>query len=236
MSVTRGFVDYRIGAVIKFGGSLLKDPDACQAALDALSGAAASGHRLLVVPGGGPTDDAIEVLDERHAFHPNTHHYACALAQDQTGLMICDPLWGAAVSWCRTLEGAHRIIDDGRVAVLLPSQLIFALDPFERTWEITSDAMAVYFSWLVAAEKTIILTNVDGIYATDKVGEEEALIASITAKDLEAMGATAVDGCISGYLQRRQMNCWVLHGGYPARLLTLLDGGTPVGTLIRGLG
>lgn len=234
MSITKGFVDYRISAVIKFGGSLLKEPDACQGALDALSGAAANGHRLLVVPGGGPTDDAIEVLNKRHAFHPNTHHYACALAQDQTGLMICDPLWGATVSWCRTLESARRIIDDGRVAVLLPSKLIFALDPFERTWEITSDAMAVYFSWLVAAERTIILTNVDGIYPAGKVGEKEALIASITAKDLEMMGETAVDRCTPSYLQRTRMNCWVLHGGHPTRLLTLLNGGTPVGTLIKG--
>ena len=236
MSITKGFVDYRISAVIKFGGSLLKEPDACQGALDALSRAAAGGHRLLVVPGGGPTDDAIEVLDARHALHPNTHHYACALAQDQTGLILCDPLWRADVSWCRTLKSARRIIDDGRVAVLLPSKLIFALDPFARTWEITSDAMAVYFSWLVAAQRTIILTNVDGIYPPDKVGEPDALIASITATDLEMMGGTAVDACTPGYLQSKQMDCWVLHGGYPARLLTLLDGGTPVGTLIRGQG
>jgi len=234
MSITKGFVEYRIGAVVKFGGSLLKEPASCRGALDAVSRAAAAGHRLLVVPGGGPTDDTIEALDARHAFSPDTHHHACALAQDQTGLMICDPLWGAATTPCETLESARRALDEGKVAVLLPSKLVFALDPFERTWEITSDAMAVWFSWLVTAARTIVLTNVDGIYAVGKVGEKGALLASITADELETMGHTGVDACVAGYLRRRQMDCWVLHGGHPERLLTLLEGGTPIGTVIRG--
>lgn len=231
---SKGFVDYRVSATVKFGGSLLKDPGTCQGALDALSKGATDGHRLLVVPGGGPTDDTIEVLHSRHALHPNTHHYACALAQDQTGLMLCDPLWRSRLSWCSTLESARHIMDDGQVAVLLPSQLIRSLDPFERSWDITSDAIAVYFSWLVQARRTIILTNIDGIYPPGKVGERDALIATIAASDLEALGNTAVDPCTPSYLQSKQMNCWVLNGGHPTRLLALLADGTPVGTLTKG--
>jgi 5-(aminomethyl)-3-furanmethanol phosphate kinase len=232
---TRGFTDYNVDCVIKFGGSLLFDEKQCRAAINGLTDANSSGYRLLIMPGGGPTDKTIESLDRRHPFHRNTHHRACARAQDQTGLMISDPCFSSSLQPAETLEEVRCIIDSGRVAVLLPSRLIAMLDPFERTWDITSDAMAVWLAWLVSARRAVILTDVDGIFTPGHINEEGYLIPSITASNLADLGHTSVDACTAPFLCERYVDSWVLNGRYSERLLAILAGEQAIGThIVKG--
>ena len=230
----RGFTDYRIDVVIKFGGSILSNQEMCQKTIDSISQLVCGGYRVMVFPGGGPTDNTIEDLNQRHPFHPNTHHKACARAQDQTGLMICDPVWGGGFIACETLEDIVKANDHSKVGVLLPSRLIFDLDPFEHIWEITSDAMSVYFSWLVSARYTIILTDVDGVYKDGDIGDSEKLIKEISASDLENMGHTAVDVCTPIFLKNRRMDCFVMNGQNSEFILDHVSGKDVIGTLIKG--
>ena len=230
----QGFTDYKIDAVIKFGGSILADKDMCQKTINSITGLVENGYRIMVVPGGGPTDNTIEALDKRHPFNPDTHHRACARAQDQTGLMISDPVWNSRLIPCETLEEVKKANDSYMAGVILPSRLIFDLDPFERTWEITSDAMSVYFSWLVGAKHTIILTNVDGVYLDGKIGDRDKLIKSIMASELESLGHTAVDVCTPAFLNAKKMNCFVMNGQRSETMLDFLNGKEVTGTFIKG--
>lgn len=230
----QGFKDYKIDAVIKFGGSILADKDMCQKTINSITALAENGYRIMVVPGGGPTDNAIESLDKRHPFNPDTHHRACARAQDQTGLMISDPLWNGRLIPCETLEEIRKANDSSMAGVILPSRLIFDLDPFERTWEITSDAMSVYFSWLVGAKHTIILTNVDGVYLDGDIGVPHKLIKKITAAELKLLGHTAVDVCTPAFLNAKKMNCFVMNGQHSETMLNFLNGEEVIGTFIEG--
>ncbi len=232
----RGFTDYKIVCVIKFGGSILQDQTLCQNAIDEISQLARKGYRLMLIPGGGPTDKTIEALDQRHPFDAQTHHKACARAQDQTGLMICDSLWNGKFRACETLEEVIEANDQGCVAVLLPSRLIFDLNPFERTWDITSDAMSVYFSWLVGAKHTIILSDVDGIYKDGDIGNPKKLIKEISATALESMGHTAVDVCTPAFLASKKMECLVMNATHSNQIEKYLLNQREdlVGTLIYG--
>lgn len=230
-----GFTDYRIDTVVKFGGSLLADGRTCKQLIRSLGRLGEEGHRLLIFPGGGPTDNTIEGLDREYTFHPDTHHRACARAQDQTGLMIADPsLSDHRLVAVEDLEEVQKVLEAHRLPVLLPSKLIFSLDPFERSWEITSDAMAAWFAWLVHAPRVVILTNVDGVHREGKVGDPRTLVRCITAAELASLGATAVDACTAPFLDRYKLDAWVLHGGYPERLDELLKGKEPLGTHIVG--
>ena len=228
----KGFTNYNIDAVIKFGGSLLFEESQCRAAIGGLAEANSRGRRLLIMPGGGPTDKTIEGLDRRHPFQHDTHHRACARAQDQTGLMISDPCFSCSLEPAETLEEARRILDRGRVAVLLPSRLIALLDPFERTWDITSDAMSVWLAWLVSARLAIILTDVDGIFAPGHINDSEHLIPAITASELAQLGQTSVDACTAPFLNERYVESWVLNGRHPERMLAVLGGNQTIGTHI----
>lgn len=229
-----GFVDYNIDYVIKFGGSILEDFETCRKTVEVISELPLHGINVLVIPGGGPTDNTIERLDKTARFVPFTHHKACARAQDQTGLMICDPVFGDTFTPCQTFEEVNQATSLGKVPVLLPSYTIFANDPFERTWEITSDAMAAWYSWFVHCRNVIIITNVDGVYPTGEIGNDDSLISEITASDLIRYGHNAVDACTAPFLKENSINAWIINGSNPKRILDIIDGKKTVGTFIKG--
>lgn len=229
-----GFINYGIDYVIKFGGSILEDFDACKRTIKAISQLPKLGVKVLVIPGGGPTDNTIERLDKTAHFVSFTHHKACARAQDQTGLMICDPVFGDAFTPCQTFEEVNAATEVGKVPVLLPSYTIFACDPFERVWEITSDAMAAWYSWFVHCKNVIIITNVDGVYPADKIGQESALISEITASELLKYGHNAVDACTAPFLKENGINAWIVNGSAPERIIDIVHGRNIIGTFIKG--
>lgn len=230
----RGFVDYNIDYVIKFGGSILGEYEVCKQLLHEIDQLVDQGHRLLLIPGGGPTDNTIEAIDKMAHFHSDTHHHACARAQDQTGLMICDKSMSNNLCACESFEEVNAALNRKKGAVLLPSRTIFSIDPFERTWEITSDAMAAWYCWLVHCKELIILTNVDGIYEPGKIGEVESFIDYVTASDLENMGHTAVDACTAPFLKENHIDAWVLNGREPKRLSEVISKKKSTGTRIVG--
>lgn len=229
-----GFIDYQIDAVIKFGGSLLNSVETCRRAVASIVSLSRQGKRVVVLPGGGPTDNTIEALDREVHFHSDTHHYACALAQDQTGLMIADPSFSDLLAPVRTLSDARQCLANGKIPVLLPSQIIFAIDPFERTWSITSDSMAAWFAWLLHCPCVVILTDVDGLYPPEDIGKPDRLIREIDASDLIRMGHNAVDACFAAFVHTRRIDGWILNGAHPERIVELLAGSKPLGTFIRG--
>lgn len=226
-----GFTEYNVDVVIKFGGSLIEN-DNLNEIINSISALADEGKRIVIVPGGGPTDNAIEKIDEKYRFHEDTHHYACARAQDQTGLMISDANFESNLIACEDMYQALKAMDHNKVAVMLPSKIIFAIEPFKRTWDITSDSMALWFSWLVHCDQTIILTNVDGIYSEGNIGDPNYLHDEVRPSELAEMGHTAVDQCAANFIEKYDIDCWVLNGGSPDRIIECVNNGATIGTKI----
>jgi aspartokinase-like uncharacterized kinase len=220
----KGFVDYNIDYVVKFGGSLLQNKDNLKALLEILVSAIDMGQRIVVIPGGGPTDNTIEEIDQWAKFHPDTHHHACALAQDQTGLMVADSTFNPRIRSCVNLLEVQQSLFKKCVPILLPSNIMFAIDPFERTWDITSDSMAAWFAWLMNCKQTLILTNVDGVYIDGNLHESSAFVERISAQDLIEMGHTAVDACFAPFIREKCINAWILNGKKPENLLAFFEG------------
>jgi aspartokinase-like uncharacterized kinase len=220
----KGFVDYNIDYVVKFGGSLLEEKDILRELVKSLGMAAKSGKRIVIIPGGGPTDNTIERLDKWAKFHKNTHHRACALAQDQTGIMLSDIGYEDNLRICDNLEDMLPILEKNCLPILLPSKIIFAINPFEKTWEITSDSMAAWFSWLLNCDKTIILTNVDGIYHNEFIGNESYFISNIKASELISMGHTSVDQCFANFVLSKNMKSWIINGLKPEKVASFFKG------------
>lgn len=227
-----GFNNYRVDAILKFGGSLTRDLSVARALIDAIIQCRAQGWRVIVVPGGGRTDKTIEALDREQPLAPDTAHRACALAQDQTGLILCDPGFSDQLVPCDTITGCIAALDAGKVAVLLPSRIILDLDPVEKTWDITSDAVAAWVAWLVHASRLSILTDVDGIYADGHVGEANHLIRRIGYQGLLAMGHTSIDKCAAAFIARHGIEGSVLNGAFPDRLGEWLNDRQVCGTCI----
>lgn len=230
-----GFVKYNIDYVIKFGGSILENYDTFINIAIKIEELSKKGIKFLIIPGGGPTDNKIEELDKQYKLKPDTHHKACARAQDQTGLIIANNLVTKNFEVCENFEEVCRATLKNKVPVLLPSQIIFLINPFEKTWDITSDAMAAWFAWLIECKEVIILTNVDGIFRDKKINEYQNLISEITATKLLEFSHTAIDACMAPFLKKNNINSWVLNANFPNRLEEAIFQNKTIGTRVLGI-
>ena len=230
----RGFKSFEIDIVIKFGGSLTRDLELCQRLISTIALIRNSGRRIIVIPDGGRTNRVVRAIDREQSLAADTTHRAGALAQDQTGLLLADPSFSDSLVACKTLASCRSAVDRGRAAVLLPSRLLFDLDPIEKTLDVTSDAVAAWLAWLVAARRLAVLTDVDGVFAGGKIGSRAHLIRQVPADRLSTMGHTVIDSCAAAFLEARRMDCTILNGNFPDRLMAWAQGGSVVGTIVRG--
>jgi len=221
-----GFVEFGLAAVVKFGGSLLADVNTAKQ-VAATFGSLPDDQRILVFPGGGPTDNVIEMLARKAGLTGATINPACMRALDQTGILLA--ALHPALSAVETFAEARAALRAGQIPVLLPGRLILALDVFTRDDIITSDSLGAYFAFLVGAERYVVLTDVDGVFESV---QSQRLIRQISTAKLTSMGATSVDRCLGPLLDAVGMAAWVLNGARPERLAELLGGGEPLGTRI----
>jgi aspartokinase-like uncharacterized kinase len=225
-----GFKNFGVQTVVKFGGSLLADVATARGVAEVLA-EVPDDHGLLVFPGGGPTDNLIESISLEAGIDGPTRNPACMRALDQTGIMLA--ALHPRLTAVESLAEVRTIRDRGQVPVLLPSRLILSLDVFTREDVITSDSLGAYFAFLVGADRYVVLTDVDGVYESiDGPAEEHRLIGSVTAEELEKMGATSVDQCLAPFLRVAGLPTWVINGTVRSRLAEVLAGGRPRGTRI----
>ncbi|MGF6227984.1 aspartokinase-like uncharacterized kinase [Inquilinus ginsengisoli] len=230
---TPGFVHPDIGCVIKIGGSLTRDLTDASRLVGALAGLARKGLRILVVPGGGRPDKEIEAIDRERPLAPLTAHRACALAQDQTGLILADPGLASGTVACATVGGCLAALAERTLPILLPSDLIFTADPVEPSWDVTSDAIGAWVAWLLRADRYAVVTDVDGVYSAGGVGDPEHLMTEIAAEDLAVMGHTSVDACAAAFIAANALEAAVLNGRHPDRVVDWIERRPCRGTVIR---
>jgi 5-(aminomethyl)-3-furanmethanol phosphate kinase len=222
-----GFRPSLADVLVKLGGSLL-DRGAFPRIAAQLEEHAGD-QRIVVFPGGGPIDLMIEELDRELRFPPRIHHELCARAQDQMVLIFV-----ASCRRGRFFEAPvelEEIFAEGRLAVMLPMEMIVALDVFERTWEITSDSMSAYFADLFDVERFLVLTDVPGIYrpGSDRSGAPEPVV---RASELREWGRTSVDECLADFLLEKRLRCVVASGLDETVLPGFFGDGTCSGTEI----
>ncbi len=152
---TKAFQAKRFDVVVKLGGSVVWS-DRCEAAARTIA-LAGKIVRVLVVPGGGEPDNVIEVLHKSRPLDSETFHRATLLAQDQTGLVLCNG--SDELIPVRSVREATRVVETQRVAVLLPHDIFESVDVFRYTNRVSSDSMALWTAGLVGAERVLIVKS-----------------------------------------------------------------------------
>jgi 5-(aminomethyl)-3-furanmethanol phosphate kinase len=220
-----------VDAVIKVGGSLTEHPDALRALCVYLQKLAEK-YSIVVVPGGGKFADIVRELDEKFHLPSAVSHKLAILAMDQYGLVLTQVIPDAQAS--EVLGDAQRIAEMKKVPVFLPSKLMFKDDPFEASWDATSDSIAAYVALKLQASRLILVTDVDGVFAEDpKKNRTAKLISEISTHDLLAHAdRTAVDMFLPKFLSQHALECYVVNGLYPERVGAVLSGRRTVGTRI----
>ncbi len=218
-------------AVIKVGGSLAEQPQALRALCVYLQKIAKK-HSIMVVPGGGKFADVVRKFDEKFHLPSTVSHRLAILAMDQYGLVLSQMIPNAQTA--DVLEDAERISEAKKVSVFLPSKLMFKDEPFEASWEVTSDSIAAYIAFKLRAGKLVLVTDVNGIFTKDpKQNADATLISEVSAHELLARAErTSVDRFLPQFLSQHNLECYVVNGLNPKRVGEVLAGRRTVSTRI----
>lgn len=189
------------------------------------------GEDVLIICGGGQLANQIREYHHELNFSPTASHKTAILCMDILGMLLADKVKGAEA--VRSLEEAKKILNEGKLPVLIPSMLLEYLDPLEHSWRVTSDSISLYLSDLLDA-KLLITTDVDGIYTHRPSMDGAQFIKEISAKKLLNFGETSLDESFAELLLKYKTSTYVVNGKHPERVLAILDGRSSINTFIGG--
>jgi aspartokinase-like uncharacterized kinase len=196
--------------VVKIGGSLMHR--AKEVVKEIIDYSNASGDKLLIVPGGSIFADIVRGVNASQ----EASHWMAVLAMEQYGYYLGD---GNEVKLIDDLD-----VEDG-VSILLTYTLMKKKDELPHTWDVTSDTIAAWVAHQLKA-RFIKVTDVDGVYLN-----------GILQKELHASELAGIETCVDKelprFLMENSMNCEIINGNCPGKLINALRG-IVTGTLIKG--
>jgi aspartokinase-like uncharacterized kinase len=143
-----------VEAVVKIGGSLLRDPERLLQVLDAVADARKE-CALLVVPGGGPFADAVRATDRRIGLTDDAAHWMAILAMDQYAHLLHSRLRGSTL--VSTPAAALAALGAGALPVLAPYRWLREADPLPHSWNVTSDSIAAWVAGALGAPRLVLV-------------------------------------------------------------------------------
>ena len=200
--------------VVKIGGSLF--PDFAIELVNRLAGTDS-----LVILGGGEFANLIRKYDENLHFSDSVSHNTAIECMGIISKLVCDKTENSAL--CYSIEEAEKLNDRGVLPILITSKILEDKNPFQCSWDVTSDSIAAYISHLLNG-KLLIVTNLKGIYNREPQEEGSEFISKIDDKKLLNFEESSVDLMLPSLLLEFGTNCYVVNGKYPDRILSLING------------
>ena len=146
-----------IKQVVKIGGSLfpnhaielakqLKDSDS------------------VIILGGGEFANLIRKYNDEQDFSEDVNHWTAIDCMDIIAKLVDDKIDSTKLAY--SLDEVNEISDGGFTPIFVVSEFLKTEDPFECSWDVTSDSIAAYVSHLLNAN-LLIVTDVNGIYTQE---------------------------------------------------------------------
>ncbi|WP_365907203.1 delta 1-pyrroline-5-carboxylate synthetase [uncultured Methanobrevibacter sp.] len=199
--------------VVKIGGSLF--PEHAISLADKLKGT-----NSMIILGGGEFANLIRKYDLDYHFSDEISHNTAIECMGILSKLVNDKVKSTKLAY--TLEEAKEIVNSGFTPIFIVSDFLRNEDPFECSWEVTSDSIAAYVAHSLNAN-LLIVTNVNGIYTREPNEEGSEFINVIDAKKLLTFDETSIDLMLPSLLLEFGSNCFVVNGKYPERVLSLID-------------
>ena len=202
-----------IKQVVKIGGSLF--PDYAITLAKKLENT-----QSLIILGGGEFANLIRKYDGDNQFSSEVTHNTAIECMGILSKLVDDKVNSTKLAF--TLKEAEDISNDGLTPIFIVSNFLEKEDPFESSWDVTSDSIAAYVAHFLNA-KLLIVTNVNGIYTREPREEGSEFIDYIDAKKLLTFDESSIDLMLPSLLLKFGSDCFVVNGKYPERVLSLID-------------
>ncbi|MBQ2831795.1 MAG: delta 1-pyrroline-5-carboxylate synthetase [Methanobrevibacter sp.] len=199
--------------VVKIGGSLF--PDHAIKLANNLKGTDSC-----IILGGGEFANLIRKYDDEQDFSEEANHWTAIDCMDIMAKLVNDKVDSARLVY--SIDDANEISDEGLTPIFIVSNFLKIEDPFECSWEVTSDSIAAYVAHLLNAN-LLIVTDVNGIYTQEPKEPGSTFISKIDATKLLTFQESSVDVMLPRLLLKFGANCYVVNGKHPERVLSLID-------------
>jgi aspartokinase-like uncharacterized kinase len=140
--------------VVKVGGGLSAVPGALDLVCSELA-RLGRGHRLLIVPGGGPFADAVRRSQSDLGMTADAAHWMAILAMDQYAHVLADRIDSAVL--VEEPGEIGEILSSARLPVLCPYRWMRSADVLPHSWEVTSDSVAAVIAGALGAERLALI-------------------------------------------------------------------------------
>lgn len=174
----------------------------------------------LIVLGGGEFANLIRKYDSEINFSQETNHWTAIDCMDIIAKLVNDKVESTKLVY--SIDDAIAISDEGFTPIFVVSKFLREDDPFECSWDVTSDSIAAYISHRLNAN-LLIVTNVNGIYTQEPKEPGSTFISKIDAKTMLNFPESSIDVMLPTLLLKFGTNCYVVNGKYPERVLSLID-------------
>ena len=199
--------------VVKIGGSLF--PDYAIELAKRLKNTSS-----VIILGGGEFANLIRKYDSKIKFSDETNHWTAIDCMEIIAKLVNDKVETAQLAYA--IDEVSQIIDDGFTPIFVVSDFLKSEDPFECSWDVTSDSIAAYVANLLNAN-LFIVTDVNGIYTQEPKEPGSTFISKIDATTLLTFQESSIDVMLPSLLLKFGTNCYVVNGKYPERVLSLID-------------
>ena len=202
-----------IKQVVKIGGSLF--PDYAINLAEKLKNTGS-----VIILGGGEFANLIRKYNDDVNFSEETNHWAAIDCMDIIAKLVNDKVDSTKMAY--SIEEVNAISDEGFTPIFVVSEFLKREDPFECSWDVTSDSIAAYVAHLLNAN-LFIVTNVNGIYTQEPEEPGSTFISKIDATKLLTFQESSIDVMLPSLLLKFGSDCYVVNGKYPERVLSLID-------------
>ncbi|MBS7658862.1 MAG: hypothetical protein QW487_07790 [Candidatus Bathyarchaeia archaeon] len=210
-------------AVLKFGGSLSKDPVKLKK-LCIKSSKWAKEKSLTIVPGGGKFADIIRDFDEILNLPALKTHEMAILAMDLYGLLLASLTPNSQP--VKSLRKCIKLSRKGVLPIILPYETCIKAN-FKPSWNVTSDTLSAYIAALLKAEKLILIKDVDGIY------DEKGKILKVASLNWLKKNKSCLDKFFPKIIEKVKIESYVVNGFYPDRIEKILLNKETLCTIIK---
>ncbi len=174
----------------------------------------------LIILGGGEFANLIRKYDDEIGFSKEANHWTAIDCMDIIAKLVNDKAESTKLAF--SINEAEKISCEGFTPIFVVSDFLKKEDPFECSWDVTSDSIAAYVAHILNAN-LFIVTNVNGIYTQEPKEPGSTFISKIDASNLLTFQESSIDVMLPSLLLEFGTNCYVVNGKYPERVLSLLD-------------
>ncbi|WP_405304029.1 delta 1-pyrroline-5-carboxylate synthetase [Methanobrevibacter sp.] len=199
--------------VVKIGGSLF--PNYAIDLADKLKNTSSA-----IILGGGDFANLIRKYNSEMNFSDEVNHWTAIDCMDIIAKLVNDKVDSAKLAY--SIDEVNQIANKGFTPIFVVSEFLKEEDPFECSWDVTSDSIAAYVAHLLNAN-LLIVTDVNGIYTQEPEEPGSTFISKIDATKLLTFQESSIDVMLPSLLLKFGTNCDVVNGKFPERVLSLID-------------